>query len=47
MMEAKPRFLMGAVDEIKEKYGSVVNYCKAELNVSDEDIEKMKAKYLE
>ncbi|MGN0812893.1 MAG: tyrosine-protein phosphatase [Candidatus Coproplasma sp.] len=47
MMAAKPRFLMDAVDEIKEKYGSVVNYCKAELGVTDEDIEKMKAKYLE
>lgn len=47
MMETKPRFLMDAVNEIKEKYGSVVNYCKAELGVTDQDIENMKAKYLE
>ena len=47
MMAAKPRFLMDAVNEIKEKYGSVVNYCKQELGVTDEDIALMKAKYLE
>ena len=41
------RFLMDAVNEIKEKYGSVVNYCKQELGVTDEDIALMKAKYLE
>ncbi|MGN1373155.1 MAG: tyrosine-protein phosphatase [Candidatus Coproplasma sp.] len=47
MMAAKPRFLMDTVNEIKEKYGSVVEYCKQELSVTDEDIERMKAKYLE
>lgn len=47
MMAAKPRFLMDSVNEIKEKYGSVVNYCKQELGVTDEDIALMKAKYLE
>lgn len=47
MMEAKPRYLMDSVNEIKEKYGSVTDYCKAELGICDEDIELMKAKYLE
>lgn len=47
MMEAKPRFLTDATDEIKEKYGSVVNYCKAELGVTDQDIQTLKDKYLE
>ncbi|MGN1104295.1 MAG: tyrosine-protein phosphatase [Candidatus Coproplasma sp.] len=46
-MAAKPRFLTEPIDEIKQKYGSVVNYCKSELGVTDEDIEIMKAKYLE
>ena len=47
MMAAKPRFLLEPINEIKQKYGSVVNYCKQELGVTDVDIEKMKAKYLE
>lgn len=47
MMAAKPRFLMEPINEIKQKYGSVINYCKAELGVTDEDIEILRAKYLE
>ncbi|MGN0808038.1 MAG: tyrosine-protein phosphatase [Candidatus Coproplasma sp.] len=47
MMAAKPRYMIETIDTLKEKYGSVINYCKAELGVTDEDIELMKAKYLE
>lgn len=47
MMAAKPRFLMDTVNEIKQAYGSVVEYCKAELGVTDQDVATLKAKYLE
>lgn len=47
MMAAKPRYLLDSINEMKEKYGSVVGYCKAELGVTDEDIELMKRKYLD
>lgn len=47
MMETKPRYLTESIDMLNEQYGSVINYCKAELGITDQDIEKMKAKYLE
>ena len=47
MMAAKPRYLTAAMDRVKQKYGSVVNYCKEVLDVTDDDIELMKKKYLE
>lgn len=47
MMAAKPRFLTDAMAELKGKYGSVVEYCKQVLDVTDEDIALMKSKYLE
>lgn len=46
MMAAKPFFLTETMKEIKEKYGSVVNYCKAELGITDEDIKILKEKYV-
>lgn len=47
MMAAKPRYLLDSMEEMKATYGSVVNYCKAELGVTDGDIALMKQKYLE
>lgn len=47
MMAAKPRYLLDSIEEMKATYGSVIGYCKAELNVTDEDIEIMRQKYLE
>lgn len=47
MMYAKPRYLTEAMDAVKEKYGSVTEYCKQALGVTDGDIAKMKEKYLE
>lgn len=47
MMEAKPRYLLEPLNEIKEQYGSVVEYCKQRLGVTDEDIATMRKKYLE
>lgn len=47
MMEANPRFITETINEVKAQYGSVVNYCKERLDITDEDIEVMKKKYLE
>lgn len=47
MMAAKRQYLTVAIDKVKEKYGSVVGYCKEVLGVTDDDIELMKIKYLE
>ncbi len=47
MMAVKPKYISESMRELKEKYGSVVGYCKTELGVTDEDIELMKKKYLE
>ncbi|MDE7086686.1 MAG: tyrosine-protein phosphatase, partial [Clostridia bacterium] len=47
MMAAKPRYMLEAMNAVKEKYGSITEYCKQVLEVTDEDIELMKKKYLE
>ncbi|MCM1439042.1 MAG: tyrosine-protein phosphatase [Roseburia sp.] len=47
MMAAKPQYITAAMDRIKEMYGSITEYCKQVLNVSDGDIALMKQKYLE
>lgn len=47
MMKAKPRYMLEAMQAVKEKYGSINEYCKQVLDVTDEDIELMKKKYLE
>ena len=47
MMAAKPRYLTDTTTELKAKYGSVNEYCKQVLGVTDEDIEILKKKYLE
>ncbi len=46
LMNAKPQYITGATDEIKAKYGSVENYCKEELKLTEEDISALKQKYL-
>lgn len=47
MMAAKPQYLTGAMNKIKAQYGSITEYCKQVLDVTDEDIALMKKKYLE
>lgn len=47
MMAAKPRYITDTMSEIEAQYGSVINYCMERLEITDEDIEKMRAKYLE
>ena len=44
MMEAKPEYL--PFDELESKYGSVTDYCKQELGITDEDIATLKRKYI-
>lgn len=47
MMAAKPRYITDTIDEIEARYGSVVNYCRECLSITDDDIQKMREKYLE
>lgn len=46
-MDAKPQYISGAIEEIKQKYGSVHGYLHEALDLSDEDLELLKKKYLE
>ncbi|MDE7076615.1 MAG: tyrosine-protein phosphatase [Clostridia bacterium] len=46
-MDVKPQFLTSAMNAVKEQYGSINNYCKQVLGVTDQDVETMKQKYLE
>lgn len=47
MMNAKQRYILAAMEMIKKEFGSVVEYCKQKLGVTDEDIQRMRGKYLE
>lgn len=47
LMAAKTKYIVSTLEAIKERYGSVVDYCKEALGVTDEDIAKLKDKYLE
>lgn len=47
MMAAKPRYITDTINEVKAQYGSVLNYCKERLDITDEDIARMREKYLE
>ena len=47
MMAAKPKYITATIDEIKARHGSVINYCKERLGITDEDIALMREKYLE
>lgn len=40
-------FLMGAFDEIDARWGSVDNYLKQEIGLTDSDIEKLRSRYLQ
>ncbi|MDE7329664.1 MAG: tyrosine-protein phosphatase [Clostridia bacterium] len=47
LMESKPQYIMGAIEKAEEKYGSVTEYCKQALGISEEQIQTLKNKYLE
>lgn len=45
LMDAKPQYIIGALDEIKARYGNIENYCKQALELSDMQISIIKNKY--
>ena len=47
LMIAKPEYIKHAIDTVKKRYGSIVEYCKQVLGLTDENIEFLKDKYLE
>jgi protein-tyrosine phosphatase len=47
MMAAKPEYMTSTIDEIKAHYGTIENYCKQVLDITDADIATLKSKYLE
>ncbi len=46
-MRTKRIYLKSIIEEMKKRYGSVAGYCKTVLEITDEDIEILKAKYTE
>jgi protein-tyrosine phosphatase len=47
MMAAKPKYITATLAEIKARYGSVENYSRQVLDITDADILTLKSKYLE
>ena len=47
MKEANLDYIYAALEEIEQKYGDVVQYCKQELNVTDAEIATLREFYLE
>lgn len=47
MMEANPAYITDAMDELRKQYGTVEEYCRSRLHLTDEEISKIKTKYLE
>ena len=47
MIYAKPQYIIGAMDEIRQKYGSVENYLLNGVGVKKEQLSSIRAKYLE
>ncbi len=46
LLTAKREYIESLLDFMDEKYGGIIGYCKAELNITDEYIEKLRNKYL-
>lgn len=47
LMSTKREYLETIINEMKERYGGIVGYCKEVLGVTDGDIALLKEKYLE
>lgn len=47
LMKANPQYITGAIAEIKERYGTVIEYCKQAIGLTEEEIELLRNKYLE
>ena len=46
LMRIKREYLEAVIEEMKERYGGVVEYCRKELDVTDADIAALREKYL-
>lgn len=47
MMTAKRKYIISIMEYLNERFGSVTDYCKQILNLTDENIAALKSKYLE
>lgn len=47
MMNAKELYVSSALDEIKQRYGSITEYCRSAVGLTDGQIQQLKDKYLE
>lgn len=47
MMKAKRRYIYHVMQTLDERYGGITEYCKAELGLTESDVNLLKAKYLE
>lgn len=45
-IRVRKQYLQNVIEELKAKYGSVLNYCKAELDLTDGIVETLRGKYL-
>lgn len=47
LMDAKPQYIANAIKDIKERYGSILKYCKEFIGLTDDDVKALRNKYLE
>lgn len=47
MMVAKRKYMLEVIEMINEEYGSIREYCKRELGITEEDVAYLKQKFLE
>lgn len=47
LINVKPQYIKGAIEIVKEKCGSIPDYCKQILGLTGEQLQKLKDKYLE
>ena len=47
MDEVDPQYMTNALDWMKKNYGSVTGYITQELGITDEQLEELRAKFLE
>ena len=46
LMRIKQQYIKTVIDEMKQRYGGITEYCQAELGITDADISILKEKYL-
>lgn len=47
LISVEPQYIAAVIDVLKEKYGSITEYCKQYLGVTEQQIQTLKNKYLE